>query len=144
KEAAMSRRRIVVSCAVMALVVAAGGGYAINAFPMKSAGAAQVEGDRPGPIERRAQPITPENPVPRRIYAVTPVYPPELAAAQARASMVLRVTLDASGRVAEVRCLAITVRGGLAARGTPGGANAAVTAMDDMLVQSAIDAIDQW
>ena len=55
----MSTKRIVLLCFVLALAVAAGL-------------AAQDAADQPGPLERGARPITPENPLPRRTYSIAP------------------------------------------------------------------------
>jgi TonB family protein len=57
---------------------------------------------RPGPLEQRAVPVTPENPIPRRIASALPEYPAE-ETANARGTVTLRITLDDSGRVAETR-----------------------------------------
>jgi len=103
----MSARRVVVSCAVMALVVAAGSWFAVDAFPlMQQAAPGQAAfpaSPGAGPLERRAQPVTPENPVPRRTHSVAALYPPEAAGTGAGATVMLRITLDESGRVAEAR-----------------------------------------
>ena len=85
----MSSKRVVASCAVLALAVISGSWYAVGAFPMQAAQpqaqapgavqpAAQAQPSRaggPGPLERGAKPITPENPIPRRTYSVMPQYP---------------------------------------------------------------------
>src|SRR4051812_20945907 len=57
----------------------------------------------PGPLEQRARPVTPESPVPARIHYVAPAYPADAAAIEAAATVVVRLTIDAAGRVAEVR-----------------------------------------
>ena len=54
-------------------------------------------------MERRAKPVTPENPVPRRIYSLPPQYPAAATATGERAIVTLRVTIDENGRVGEVR-----------------------------------------
>lgn len=64
-----------------------------------------------GPLEKAAKPITPENPIPRRVAAFAAPYPAEAAAVEARATVTLRVTLDTGGRVGEVRLVAISARG---------------------------------
>jgi TonB family protein len=110
KEAMMSSKRVVLSCAVMALVVAAGGWYAVDAFPMQQQPAGGAVTGRPGPLEQTAKTITPENPIPRRLNHSAADYPPEAAAIAARATVTLRVTLDSTGRVAEVRWVAISTR----------------------------------
>jgi TonB family protein len=119
-EAVMSSKRIVATSAAMACVVVVGSWTAISAFPLRSIGAtvapapAVQEQDplisRPGPLEIRAVPITPENPIPRRLASAEPDYPAEAAARQATGLVTLRVTIDELGRVAESRAKAFTVR----------------------------------
>ena len=119
KAAVMSARRIVWSSAIMGLVVSAGGWYAVRAFPLAAAArdataAPQLPGadlsrSEPGPIERRAKPITPENPLPRRVFAASPRYPLEAATTRGTLlNVTLIITVDESGRVAEARGVAIS------------------------------------
>ncbi len=111
REVSMSSKRIVASWAIMALTVLAGSWYAVGAFPLvalASPPASQAQAG-PGPLESHANPITPENPIPRRISHVEAEFPPEAADAGARGRVVLRVTLDESGRVAEVRPMGISM-----------------------------------
>jgi TonB family protein len=108
KEDVMSSRRIVASCAAMALVVIAGSWYTVSAFPLR--GAAQVvQRKGPGPIEQRAHAVTPENPIPRRVHAEDPVMPdiPGVTGG----TMVVKLTLDEVGRIAEARVTEIAVKG---------------------------------
>ncbi|HEU4695042.1 MAG TPA: M56 family metallopeptidase [Vicinamibacterales bacterium] len=136
----MSSTRIAWTCAAMALIVAVGGWYVIDAFPLR---AAQDVQNGIGPMEKQARPITPENPIPRRTYSVDPVFPPEAAAIDADAMVTLMVTLDQFGRVAEIRRLNV---------GRFSSARASTTAPDapelasafDALVRSAADAVRQW
>jgi TonB family protein len=141
KEAGMSSRRIALSCAVMALVVAAGSWYAVGAFPLTEA--AQDVQNEVGPLEKQAKPITPENPLPRRTYSVDPIYPAEAAAVDANAMVTLMITVDQFGRVAEIRRLGIapiaTVRVN-AAQPDP----QTLASAFDALVRSAADAVRQW
>lgn len=65
--------------------------------------AAQDITDSIGPIERRANPISPENPIPRRSYSVTAQYPAEARGIDATAIVMLAATLDETGRVVEIR-----------------------------------------
>lgn len=102
QEAAMSSSRVVVTCAAMALVVSVGAWYAVEAFPLFGAPPQAQSQTGPGPIERRALPVTPENPIPRRISHVDPQLPTELPSGMG-ALFTLRVTVDDAGRVAEVR-----------------------------------------
>jgi protein TonB len=68
-----------------------------------AAAGAQELLDRPGPIERSANPITPENPIPARTLSVTPLYPPEAASIDAMGRISLIITINELGRVSEVR-----------------------------------------
>lgn len=110
REAVMSSKRVVVSCAVMAMVVAGGGWYAVAAFPMQQAGLGVVTTGEPGPLEKAAKPITPENPIPRRLVSTPPDYPSEVTTSGARGTITLRVTVDATGRIAEVRPTNVNIR----------------------------------
>jgi periplasmic protein TonB len=141
REAGMSSKRIAWSCAVMALVVAAGSWYAVGAFPLTEP--AQDVQNESGPLEKQAKPITPENPIPRRTYSVDPVYPAEAAAVDANAMITLMITLDKSGRVAEVRRLGVAPIGSARADPTPPDPQT-LTSAYDALVRSAADAVRQW
>ena len=104
REVDMSSRRIVSSCAFMAAIVAAGSWYAVSAFPLQhSMTFVPAPQGGPGPLEQRANPITPENPIPRRVTSENMLYPAEAAAVQAHGEMTLQITLDELGRVAEAR-----------------------------------------
>jgi len=65
--------------------------------------AAQELRDTIGPLEQKANPITPRNPIPRRTQSVAPSYPPEGRALGAMATVVLAVTIEEWGCVAEIR-----------------------------------------
>jgi len=141
REVGMSSKRIALSCTLMALGVAAGSWYAVGAFPLKEA--TQELRSEIGPLETRAKPITPENPVPRRTYSVDPAYPIEAASVEANAMVTVMITLDQSGRVAEVRRLGVAP----IANPTP-NPNApdpqSLSRAYDALVQAAADAVHQW
>lgn len=143
REAGMSSKRIAWSCAVMALVIAAGSWYVVGAFPMREAVGQELQNES-GPLEKQAKPITPENPVPRRTYSVDPEYPAEAIAVEANAMVTLLITLDQSGRVAEIRRLGV----GPIARAAPiypAPPDAqSLSAAYDALVTSAADAVRQW
>ena len=72
---------------------------------------------RPGPVAVASpatagtNPITPENPIPRRLSSVPVAYPPQLRGSGYRGAVTARVTLDASGRISEVERLAADVLG---------------------------------
>jgi protein TonB len=63
----------------------------------------------PGPLEKQSNPITPENPIPRLALVIEPRYPTEASLVGARATISLRVTLDAAGRVGEIRTNGVPV-----------------------------------
>jgi TonB family protein len=67
--------------------------------------AAQEVRDTIGPIEKQAQanPISPENPIPRRTFSVAPVYPAEAGGINAVSTVALVATIDETGRVVEIR-----------------------------------------
>jgi TonB family protein len=58
--------------------------------------------DLPGPLETRAVSIAADNPVPRHLETRTPAYP-DAENRRIRGTLTLRITIDADGRVAEVR-----------------------------------------
>ena len=107
KEAGMSSRRLVFTFAAVAAALAAGTWQAVQAFPLTQSGS--VRQAIPGPLEQRAKPVTPENPIPRRTNFEAPFYPAEARAAGARGSVTLMVTLDELGRVAEARRVGLVV-----------------------------------
>jgi TonB family protein len=113
KEAVMSARRVVICGAMLAVVIAGSGWYAVQAFPMQAVspiGVDEMMTESPGPVEQRARPVTPENPIPRRTWHVPAAYPGEAAALDWRGiSVTLRVTIDEIGNVAEARYMGITV-----------------------------------
>jgi TonB family protein len=141
REAGMSSKRIAWSCAVMALVVTTGSWYAVGAFPLTEP--AQDIQNEIGPLEKQAQPITPENPIPRRTYSVDPVYPAEAAAVDANAMITLMITLDQFGRVAEIRRLGVAPIGSARLNLAPPDPETLSSAYD-ALVRSAADAVRQW
>jgi protein TonB len=161
KEDVMSSRRIVASCAVMAFVVSGGSWYAASAFPLRAnAGASVQVPTGPGPLERRAHAVTPENPVPRRVHYEPPTVPG--VAEKASAKIVLTLTLDSAGTVAEARPTGIAVKGtgfyfdahgddiGKTLNGTaslwPNDPSLAATVRETVmaLVDSAITAVRGW
>jgi TonB family protein len=124
----MPVKRIALSCAALALAVVAGL-------------AAQDVRNDPGPLERRANPITPENPVPRRTFSIAPVYPAQASAMDATAILTFRVTLDETGRMAEIRQTSTPV---VSVPSTTQRNPVALSAAADALTRSAISALQQW
>jgi TonB family protein len=133
----MSARRLVCSCAVMALVLAGGGWYVTGVFPLMQPLSAQELLTEPGPLEREATPITPENPIPRRIFAAPAYYPAAGLASGARAAVRLRVTVDERGAVAEVRRLQVSVT-------APTVTGEDLTTLQDQFAAAAGDAARRW
>jgi TonB family protein len=125
KEDVMSSRRIVASCAAMALVVAAGSWYTVSALPLRRA--AQVSTQKgPGPLERSAHAVTPENPIPRRVHAEDPIVPniPGVTGA----TVIVQVTIDELGRIVEARATEAALKGAEFSVGVSGDDLAAETA----------------
>jgi TonB family protein len=142
REAGMSSNRIAWSSALMALIVATASWYVVSAFPLRAAPQEPLKDV--GPLERQAKPITPENPVPRRTYSVDPAYPPEAASVDANAMVTLMITLDQSGRVAEIRRLAVSPIGRSGAVTPTAPDPQVMVSAFDALVRSAADAVRQW
>ena len=65
--------------------------------------AAQEVRDTIGPLEKQANPITPENPIPRRTFSVPAPYPADARGIDASGAVSLVATLDDAGRVVEIR-----------------------------------------
>jgi TonB family protein len=110
KEDVMSSRQIVASCAAMALIVSAGSWYAVSAFPLHATSQSGSERQAgPGPLERSAKAVTPENPIPRRIHYEAPLLPNTVEATGG--TLVVKLTLDSVGRVAEARVIDSAIKG---------------------------------
>src|SRR5687767_773293 len=75
----------------------------LGVMTVTTALAAQELRDTIGPLEQKANPITPENPIPRRTQSVAPSYPAEGRAVGAMATVVLAATIEEGGCVAEIR-----------------------------------------
>lgn len=135
QEAVMSSTRVVFNCAALALLVTAGSVLAVSAMPMVQGGGAGQAG--PGPLESRANPITPENPIPRRIHSVPVSYPADVPGADVRGVVSLRVTLDSAGRVAEARKLSAYMPA------TPADP-ATRRRYEDAFARAAIESVRQW
>jgi protein TonB len=144
KENIMSARRVVISGAALATLLVAGGWYASEAFPVEQsqspfapAGASARPAQVPGMPNDQINPITPENPIPRRVFATSVPYPQELAGTGYSAAAEMRVVLDPSGSVASVTRGAVAI-----SRGTSNtsGQDEAM----NVFVATAADAIKQW
>ena len=98
-------------------------------------------GGRPGPIEQRAKPVTPDNPIPNRTIFVPPRYPDAAAVVETRLVVPLRITVDESGYVAEVRRLGAPM---LAAWRHPLLTDDSMSSVFEALVAASTDAVRQW
>lgn len=158
----MSSKRVLLSCAAMVAAVIAGSWYAVETFPLTQvvtaqgrAGGAVVTGSEPGPLEQRAKPITPENPIPRRVFSVTPLYPSDVVDPRPTVIVTARITVDEQGRVGEVHHVAsgtgvFTMQNGgrnqsFSFNVTPGGVGDTATFRPSVsFVKSTVDALRQW
>jgi len=98
---------------------------------------------RPGPVPAVAapsgtKPVTPENPIPRRLSSVAAQYPSQLRGSGYRAVVNLQVTLDASGTISGVRQISIEVGGGDPAD------QAARRRAGEIFSTAAAEAVRQW
>ena len=106
KEDVMSSRRIVVTCAAMALIVGLGSWYAVSAFPLRRSDQTRTPASlEAGPLELKAHAVTPENPVPRRVHYEAPTIPDSIDSI--RGNFGVKVTLDDVGLVAEARLVSM-------------------------------------
>jgi TonB family protein len=122
----MSSRPLAVLCALLMLAATL---------------AAQDIRTSPGPLEKAARPTTPENPVPRRRFSLPAAYPAEARAVEATARVTMRVTLDGTGRIGEIRPLMnplVSVAPGTTP--TP----AMLQSVGEAMVRSAAAALSQW
>ena len=112
---------------------------AVLCFIAASGVMAQDLYDSPGPLEKQAKPVTPENPVPRQLSSKPVEYPVEIQETGGRGLITLQITLDAGGKVAEIR----TLRAQLQATSAPFPPS---TEMDttNALSQAAITAARGW
>jgi beta-lactamase regulating signal transducer with metallopeptidase domain len=168
KEAVMSGRRVVSSGAAVAAVVLLTGWYSIQAFPMRDGQvAASANQSLPGPLERQARPITPENPVPRRTHSVAPDAPAGLEEPGTGGTVTVRLTLGEAGHVLETRIVGVTLRQSnrqtldlrsptregidrmleMAYRGTPGeqaDAMRKTSQLIEAMMDATVEAVRQW
>jgi protein TonB len=137
KEASMSSRRIVLSGALITALFVTGAWYTSEAFPLPPLGAAPLA-QAPLPPGTNVYPITPENPIPRRVVGTPIPYPNQLRGSGFEAAVDMHVTLNASGSVASVRPGAGAVSDAREP-GAPGGMEAI-----GIFQAAAADAISQW
>ena len=95
-----------------------------------------------GPLEQRAKPSSPENPIPRRTAFTAAVAPPEWRQlGEGGVTVRFRVTLNTAGRIREIRLL----EGPLNMRdaATPADVPARLR-ISEALVRSAAEALRHW
>jgi protein TonB len=95
-------------------------------------GAPPAAGQEIGPLEKKANPVTPENPIPRRIFAQAPLYPSEASGTGLLAGATLKLTLDQAGRVAEARTTSLSYSG------------TASPQVQAAFQKAALDSVRQW
>jgi len=154
KEVVMSSTRLAVSCAAMAAVVIVGGWFAATSFPIEASAtmgqASVVQTAKPAPPPPPPPPPAPDagpmvghrgdGPALKVMPAslVSPVYPAEARAADARAQVRLSLIVDASGNVTHARVRGISV----------GNAKdvdqAAMRDITEAFIRAATDAALQW
>ncbi len=109
REDPMTARRLVLTTLVATLFVGTASWIGVSRFPLVASPLAAQIATAPGPHERAAYPVTPENPVPRRVHSVAPD-PVDLPEGFGTTQITLRVTLDHAGVPVEVRFLALSSR----------------------------------
>ena len=95
----------------------------------------------PGPLERRAVPITPANPIPRRTMTIAASYPREVPDHSIEGTVTLRLTLDPLGQVAEARQ---PFRPDPSIMPNSDGTVRAAPALPPPFVTAALDAVHGW
>jgi TonB family protein len=102
---------------------------------------AQDVRDAIGPLEKQSRPASDENPIPRRAFAAAASYPPEGLRFGASGRADLMVTVDVTGRVAEIRKLTDPIP--ISASRTPGSPGA-LYAAGDAFIREAAAALRGW
>ena len=120
----------------------------LGAFILTAGVAAQEPRDSVGPVEQKANDVTPENPVPRRTKTQAAVYPEEFRKLGATAVVVFVATIDESGRVVEMRKGGFERNNPLVLVSPPGSEPApdaaTLKAAGDAFVRSAATALREW
>jgi protein TonB len=70
-----------------------------------------LPGQDVGPLEKKANPVTPENPLPRRTYSIAPFYPSEASGTGLALTFTVKATLGPQGRVDEARVTGYRIDG---------------------------------
>ncbi len=168
REDVMSSKRLIATSVVLAVVVAAGGWYAIRAFPLTQTADSPSLQKEAGPLERVAKLADPDNPAPLKLRDVMPVHPTDPVARQMSVRVTIRQTVDVSGAVAEARVvgldlatehLRVAIQGGDMAKkmetffarasfrvgpGQPSISAGTLQPVVEAFVESAVAAVSQW
>ena len=114
----------------------------LGTFLAIAGASAQEVRDDIGPFEKQAQanPISPENPIPRRTFSVPAPYPAEARGIDATGSVSLVATIDETGRVVEIRKTREPL---VMSPGTPSNP-AAVRIAAEAMVRDAASALRRW
>jgi TonB family protein len=103
----MSQRLVALMFSPM-LVLALGRGIAVGAVSRVEGSAVRQAG--PGPVEQHATAVSAENPLPRQLRTVMPVFPTDPDARALHAALMIRTTVDQTGAVVEARPLRFDLR----------------------------------
>jgi TonB family protein len=105
----------------------------------------------PGPVERQAKAITPQNPVPPRLATVIPSFPAEALAGSATAIVSVRVTVDEAGAIAEARTVGVSVNLNVTgsrlqdlANGAPPPDADEQRELSEAFARASVDAVRRW
>jgi protein TonB len=130
----MTTRWMLTTIAVMTLA-------ATSPVAAEQSPAPAVAPQNPGPLERSAVTVTPENPIPRRLESVMPKYPAAELVRGTRGTVTLFITLDREGRVGEARQPFLPDYSVIE---TPGAGDATSPPLGPAFVESAVAAVKQW
>jgi len=97
--------RVAVAVMIAAHVPAAGASAAQDDGGSPLRVELMVSGSEPGPLERVAAAVGPQQPMPACPVTVQPVFPERMHGFGFNVAVLVRATLDASGRVVEARAL---------------------------------------
>jgi protein TonB len=158
KEAAMSSRRIVVSGGLIAALLVSGSWYVTEVFPLvgtpvlraAAPASAKAAAGRPADLQLPAaasepvNTVTPDNPIPRRLFSTPIPYPAELAGSGYVGAVEIVVVLNLGGSVASAT--RATVAASLEEPQAPGSRESSDVSQRamDAFVETAITSIRQW
>ena len=92
-----------------------------------------------GPLEKSANPITPENPLPRRLHFVLPFYPAEASGSGLGVTFTVKATLGQQGHVDEARVAGYRIDSPMSE-----AAIASLVQFRPAFTKAALDTVRQW